>query len=182
MSLRIAISSLSLLLFGAVAIAQSPESVSTGKSYTTQSATPVVLHEGDSVTLPESTTVQAPRSEPGFWSFTDGQDRAPLRTNSQAFRDKGWAVTQSVWLGAIVYDVELTHAGIAHHRCSEANGDYPHPSRASLYLGSIPEYAVGTGFNYLMMRFVGKPMIFVVSGWGTVQHIRGGSAWLTNCW
>lgn len=121
--------------------------------------------------------------KPGFWSFGDAGGPTPLRTNYEVWHDKAWGVTQAVWLGSIVYDVELTHAGLAHHRCVEGNGILrAHPSRAALYVSNLPEYLVGTGLNWIMLKFVTKPLIFEMPAWGSIEHIRGGSQWLTNCW
>lgn len=141
----------------------------------------ITVHEGETVTVPENPRPQ-PRARAGFWSFRAPDDPV-LRTNREAFHDKTWAVTQSVWLAAIVFDAEATHQGLAHHNCVE--GDIvgsPHPGRGELYLNSLPEYAAGTAFNYMAMRLVGKPLIFEWASWGVISHVRGGSAWIRNCW
>ena len=86
-------------------------------------------------------------------------------------------------MGAIVYDSELTHQGLAHHKCVEGNQNLPkHPSRGQIYRSDLPEYLVGTAYNYAMLRLVGKPLIFVFAGYGSSEHIRAGSGWLTQCW
>jgi hypothetical protein len=143
------------------------------------------LHAGESITLPENPEPALHPEKAGFWTFR-GSDDPVLRSNREAFHDKTWGVTQSIWLGTIVYDVELTHQGLAHHNCVERNwdtGSLPgHPSRGALYLSALPEYAAGTGLNYVMLRFFGKPLIFEFPTYAAVQHIRGGSAWLMNCW
>jgi hypothetical protein len=144
-------------------------------------ATGNIVHESESSTLVDAPEPQGARA--GFWTFGAPDAPAPLRTNREAFRDKTWLAAQTVWLGAIVYDSELTHEGLAHHRCVEGNSDLgPHPSRRAIYLSDLPEYAVGTAFNWLVLRYVGKPLIFEFPSYGTVQHVRGGSAWLSNCW
>jgi hypothetical protein len=144
-----------------------------------QSQTVVTVHEGETITLPESPQPQP--EDATFWS--SGTSDAPLRTNREAFHDKAWRTTQIVWLGAIIYDSELTHQGLAHHNCVEGNPLLSqHPSRSALYLSDLPEYGVGTVFNYLALRFIGKPLIFEFAGVGTVKHLIGGSSWLTRCW
>lgn len=150
---------------------------------------PVALREGESMTVHEGESVtfmDAPmpqREKAGFWSVGDADARVPLRTNYEVFHDKTWLTTQAVWLGAIVYDVEVTHAGVAHHRCAEGNEDLAaHPSRGELYRSNIPEYAVGTAFNWLMLKYMTKPLIFVFSGYDTIKHLRGGTGWLQDCW
>jgi hypothetical protein len=162
-----------LVLLRAVAFGQS----SLGRS---SSPPDIIFHESERVLLPD-----APEPQPvvGFWSLRGTDDSAPpLRTNREAFHDRTWVVTQVAWLGTIVYDSELTHQGLAHHKCVEANGDNPHPSRAALYRSDIPEYAVGTAFNWMVLRFVGKPLIFEFPAYGGIEHIRGGSEWLLDCW
>jgi hypothetical protein len=146
-----------------------------------QSQTLVTVHEGETITLPENPQPQPEKAT--FWSFRRFDVLVPLRTNREAFHDKTWRATQSVWLGAIIYDSELTHQGLAHHNCVEGNRDLSHhPSRAAIYLSDLPAYSVGTAFNYLALRFVGKPLIFEFAGINTVQHLIGGSQWLERCW
>lgn len=119
----------------------------------------------------------------GFWSFR-GLNDPVLRTNRQVLHDKTLLATESFWLGSIVYDAELTHQGLAHHKCVEATTlvDDRHPSRGELYAWDVPEFAAGTALNYLMMRFVGKPLIFETAGIASAEHLRGGSKWLMSCW
>jgi hypothetical protein len=146
-----------------------------------QSQTLVTEYEGETVSLPENPQPQTQKAT--FWSAGRFDAPAPLRTNREAFHDKAWRATQLVWLSAIIYDSELTHQGLAHHNCVEGNEDLSHhPSRAAIYLSDLPEYGVGTAFNYLILRFVGKPLIFEFAGISTVQHLIGGSQWLTRCW
>jgi hypothetical protein len=110
------------------------------------------------------------------------EDDPSLRTNHEMFHDKTLILAESAWLGAITYDVELTHQGLAHHRCVEQNGDSQHPSRGALYLGSLPEFAVGTAWNWLAAKYVWKPLILEFPVYSGLEHIRGGSGWLLNCW
>jgi hypothetical protein len=154
----------------------------------------IPVDKGETATLPEAPSVLCSRSpavcdsryavapppKAGFWSFRAPDDPV-LRSNHEVFHDKTLLATQAFWLGAITYDVELTHQGLAHHNCVE-HGDDPHPSRSELYVGNLPEYLVGSGFNYISMRYFGKPNIFLFATWGSVEHLRGGSAWITNCW
>lgn len=132
--------------------------------------------------LPNAPQPQGPEAA-GFWTFR-GLDGPVLRTNREAIHDKTLLGAEAFWLGSIVYDAELTHQGLAHHKCVEASTlvDDRHPSRGELYVWDVPEFAVGTALNYLMLRFVGKPLIFETVGIASVEHLRGGSRWLTNCW
>lgn len=179
----ILMSLVSALLIGAAASGQSSSQPSS--SHPSQSdAIPtvldgrtVILHEGDQSLSDEP----LPQPKPaGF--FTAGDD-APIRSNRQAVHDKTWVTTQAFWLAAIAYDVELTHQGVAHRKCAEKNLELDeHPSRGSLYLGSLPEYAAGTAFNWIVLRYAFKPLIFLFPVWNGAEHIRGGTSWLLNCW
>ena len=166
---------LSLLLFCAsTATAQSASAIDCPP------ATGVCLQEGETTTMPDAPEPQLQPPRATFWTFGDGE--AVVRTNREAFHDKTWLITQGAWLGAIVYDVELTHQGLAHHKCVEQNGDTAHPSRGELYTSSIPEYAVGTAFNYMMLRLVTKALIFEFPAMSGTKHIIGGTKWVMNCW
>jgi len=142
-----------------------------------------ILRPGESVTLPDAPERQGPVPAT-FWTF-EGRDghEAPIRSNREAFHDKTWLITQGVWLGTIMYDVEATHQGMAHHRCVEGNDGANHyPSRAELYRGSIAEYAAGTLWNYAMLRLLWKPEIFVFPAVSGVNHLVQGTKWFTDCW
>ena len=141
----------------------------------------ILLREGESITLPDAPPVQP--KMPGFWSFGSWNRAAPLRTNHQILHDKSLFTVQTIWLGSIVYDAELTHQGLAHHKCVEGSmGNNLHPSRAELYRSTIPEYTVGTAFNWLMMKYMSKSLIMVFPSYSATVHLRGGTTWLANCW
>ena len=54
----------------------------------------------------------------------------------------------AILLTSVVYDVEVTHQGLAHHNCVEGNPLLSqHPSRSALYLSDLPEFGVGTVFT-----------------------------------
>jgi hypothetical protein len=121
--------------------------------------------------------------KPGFWTFGGPYASAPLRTNHEVLHDKLFLSEQTFWLGAIVYDTEMSHQGIAHHRCQEGNQNLPaHPSRWQFYSSDIPEYALGTAYNWLMVKYMWKPLSLIFPVERGTAHIRGGSAWLLNCW
>ena len=136
-----------------------------------------------SISVAEKYVPENPKPQKaGFWSVRGFED-PPLRTNREVLHDKTWLATQAFWAGAIVYDTELTHQGLAHHRCSETTVQLgPYPSRGAIYRNDLPEYIVGTAFNYAMLRLFTKPMIFEVPSWGSIRHIQGGSEWLLDCW
>jgi hypothetical protein len=153
-----------------------------------QSAPPnsIVTSNGQVILLPPDAPepFQPPvKEKPSFWTFGGPDAPAPLRTNHEVFHDRFFLSEQAFWLSAIVYDSEITHQGIAHHRCQEGNQNLPaHPSRGQIYRSDIPEYAVGTAYNFLMMKYMWKPLSMLFPAVGGTEHIRGGSEWLLNCW
>jgi|HubBroStandDraft_6_1064221.scaffolds.fasta_scaffold387996_2 hypothetical protein len=95
------------------------------------------------------------------------------------------------FLAAIVYDVEVTHQGSAHHKCPEGNlgldlGLYP--GRSQMYRNNLLEQFLPiTAWDYLMAKmkppksFSWLPYVGATAGVGV--HVRGGTEWLTGgCW
>jgi hypothetical protein len=87
-------------------------------------------------------------------------------------------------LGATVYDEEITHAGLAHHKCTETNPDLPaHPTRGQLYRNGLLTDAVLTGIDYLLYKKIAHGSQFIGAAYGVEVHVRGGTGWLTEgCW
>lgn len=86
-------------------------------------------------------------------------------------------------LAATVYDEEITHQGIAHHRCVEANVNPPYPSRGDLYKNGLAFDAIVTGFDYLLYRSVGHYSQYSGAAVGIIKHVHGGTRWITaGCW
>lgn len=91
-----------------------------------------------------------------------------------------WAA-HGVLLAATVYDVEVTHAGLAHHKCVE-NGENLYPSRGYLYKTNLPIIAAFT-VGDLVLRKMGVPFGYYAPPIvGSAKHFYGGSKWLTQCW
>lgn len=101
---------------------------------------------------------------------------------------KPFLIAHGAWFASIVYDSELTHAGLAHHRCVEIGGGIPerHISRGELYGENGAVFAVGTLFDWLIQRsHPPKPFNFMVYAFptvGTIEHLHGGSTWIASCW
>lgn len=98
-----------------------------------------------------------------------------------------WLPHAAMWLSG-VFDVEVTHAGLAHRDrlhptgCVERNLD-PHPSRGELYTNTLVPIATITGLDLLMRK--AKIPFYVYDGgaaYGTIVHLRGGIHWLSQCW
>jgi hypothetical protein len=99
-----------------------------------------------------------------------------------------WVIAHSVFAASIVYDAEVTHTGIAHHKCVEQNSDLPrHPSRGELYRDSALPFAVMTGFDLLVQsRHLPKGAAwigYIGAIYGTGIHAGYGSTWFgAGCW
>jgi hypothetical protein len=124
-----------------------------------------------------------PHQKAGFWDGENpGGSDIPLRTNREVWTSKSFVLSEAGYLGAVVFDVEATHQGLAHHRCVESNGDELHPSRGKLYRNALPEYGFSLVLGWLMSHYVWQPLVFELPGIGIVKHVRGGARWLQNCW
>jgi hypothetical protein len=102
-----------------------------------------------------------------------------------------FVTVHAIYLGAAVYDTEMTHQGLAHHRCVEANINPPFPSRGDLYKHNLIQVAIFTamdvglkaygnslGISPRVSDFVSSVGAFI----GTGRHIYGGTQWATECW
>lgn len=109
---------------------------------------------------------------------------------SPVWDKKMWAA-HIVYLGAIVFDAETTHQGLAHHRCAEGDDALDSlPSRGSLYINNIlfefvPETALDTLIAYTgriwhLPRGYWKPAGYLGATWGSIDHFRGGIQWYSR--
>src|SRR5580765_2594064 len=100
-------------------------------------------------TLPDAPTPQPPAPAHG-WVLWDGRDSL---SNVDVLKSKRWWIPTVALLGASVWDVETTHAGLAHHMCVEGNHIYPpHPSRGELYREAAIENAAIIGLGFLFTK------------------------------
>ncbi len=118
----------------------------------------------------------------GGWVHDRDGDPPKQKTFTNRF-----VIAHSVYLASIVYDVEVTHAGIAHHNCQEGNPDLAsRPSRGDLYSSNLLEYGVMTAFDLLIQsrHFEKKQgwVAYIGSSYGTAVHLKAGTKWLTGCW
>ncbi len=67
--------------------------------------------------LPTEPTAKLSR-KPSQWRFMDGE--TDHLTNREVFDKKFW-IAHGTFLNGIIYLAELTHQGLAHHRCVEGN-------------------------------------------------------------
>jgi len=94
--------------------------------------------------------------------------------------NKKFIAAHAAYLGAIVYDIEVTHQGLAHHKCLEATGADRTPSRGQLYGKDLPIFAASTGLDWLLAKYQIPYMPYVLPVAGTVVHVHGGTKWFTE--
>lgn len=102
------------------------------------------------------------------------------RSNREVLRSKKFYLPAVALLGATVYDVEVTHQGLAHYKCQETTGSDPRPSRGKLYRNNalIDGAMIGLGFVFEQWRI---PWVSAgMSSLGTAVHIYGGTRWFTE--
>jgi hypothetical protein len=102
----------------------------------------------------------------------------------QRWDDRTFWATFGVSVTSQIYDNEMTHQGLAHHKCVE-NSDLDfnrHPSRASLYGISLVETTSIFAIGYLLhkghLHFIPQGMFLGNAG----IHFRAGTQWVTQCW
>ncbi len=106
----------------------------------------------------------------------------PLGTKTTVF-NKMFVTTHAVYLASIVYDGELTHEGLAHHRCEEANPNFgTHPSRGEFYSKNMLVFGAMTGVDWFTAKTGVRYLPYVGPAVASAVHFTGGSKWLTNCW
>jgi hypothetical protein len=98
--------------------------------------------------------------------------------------NKKFIVAHAVLLGSMVYDAELTHEGLAHHKCVEANPYLGvHPSRGKIYGQNLLALGAISGLDWVTAKLVKVHYLpYVAPVAESVVHLRGGSQWLTECW
>jgi hypothetical protein len=87
----------------------------------------------------------------------------------------------AIFLASTVFDVEMTHQGLAHHMCVEQNGT-PHPSRGELYQSQLLQFAAVSGVDLLLQAAHLKFAPYMGAIIGTIKHVDGGTRWATGCW
>lgn len=110
------------------------------------------------------------------------QPAVPLEKRATVWNKK-FIAAHAVFLGAIVYDAELTHQGLAHHKCVEANTSFgTHPSRGEIYGKSLLAFGAIGGMDWLLAKTGIRYVPYVGPAFGSAIHFTGGSKWLTDCW
>ena len=134
---------------------------------------------------PDAPKALRPSSSSAFADVKEGGFHT--RTVSRKF-----LLAHGVWLAANVFDIEMTHEGMAHHKCVEGGfgGATRNPSRSELYATDMSIFAALSGIDYFIQRRANssaewKPfrwIPYINPAWGTAVHIKGGYAWYSGCW
>lgn len=100
---------------------------------------------------------------------------------------KTFIIAHSAYLAANVFDIEMTHQGVAHHKCVEGGFDGDrHPSRGEMYATDMGIFAALTTFDWLFAKAqppkAFKWMPLMGATWGTTVHLKGGIDWYNRCW
>lgn len=143
--------------------------------------------------LPDSPGSTVPAMPDTFvWSLTEPTQQPTMAPPRVPIWDKKMWAANIVFAGAIIFDVESTHQGIAHHRCVEGNTDLSKkPSRGELYGNNLEVFipivvmaASGAlaGRSAHLPRWAWKAMGYIGPGIGTFKHLSGGIHWYTRCW
>ena len=132
--------------------------------------------------------------EPFVLGLTDNS-KAPIAPSVPArepvWDKKMWAA-HFVLASSMIFDVEMTHEGIAHHRCVEGNSDVrSYPSRSELYLDNLKQFAPIVVMDWLgsaafrahhLPRWARMSLGYLGPGIGSAKHFKGGIDWYTKCW
>jgi hypothetical protein len=111
------------------------------------------------------------------------QSGSPPVGAKTAVSNKMFITTHAVYFASTVYDGELTHEGLAHHRCEESNPNFgTHPSRDEFYSKNMLVFGAVTGVDWLTAKTGVRYLPYVGPAVATAVHVTGGSKWLTNCW
>jgi hypothetical protein len=103
---------------------------------------------------------------------------------------KMWAA-HIFFAGSMVFDVEATHQGLAHHNCAEGNLSFgEHPGRWELYKDNLFQFVPEVAMDWLGAfagrsahgpRWMWKPIGYMGPIYGGTIHLRGGVRWIVDC-
>lgn len=190
-----------LLLFPMVSWAQriqSPTEFSANVFFVSEgTVAEAALTSEDTVGSPaatnKDTAASTPPDAPGYrggeglaaavYEPNQGKQPEPALRNDSVLNRK-FIAAHAVLLGSMVYDAELTHEGLAHHKCVEANPYLGiHPSRGEIYGQNLLAFSAITGLDWITAKLIRvRYLPYIAPVAESVVHLRGGSQWLTECW
>jgi hypothetical protein len=146
--------------------------------------------------LPDApSSVSVETSNPFVWDLAvpsvPAKESATAPRPDPIWDKKAWAA-QIFLVGTIIFDVEATHQGIAHHKCVEGNNTLrEQPSRGELYVDNLKQFVpmvVMEGLGALALRhghlprWAWKAMVYGGPVYPSAMHLHGGIKWVTQCW
>jgi hypothetical protein len=142
--------------------------------------------------FPDNPSVQlSTTSTPFSWNLDQPATHLKSIPRPLPVWDKQMWLVHGVFAGATVFDIEVTHEGLAKHKCVEGNLELgQHPSRKDLYVDSfLEEFVPETFFDWLGAagaraahepRRWWKSIGYIGATGGTIVHVRGGMQWFTH--
>ena len=101
-------------------------------------------------------------------------------SNKEVFKSKAFWLTFGGDVALSTLDAEVSHAGLAHHYCSELNNNN---SRWQLYRYNLPENAAVGVTAFLWVKFKGPKWVLpLFLARPAYVHIQGADSWLSRCW
>ena len=108
------------------------------------------------------------------------EDNVKFRSNREVLRSKAF---WSTFVGDFLissFDAEMSHAGLAHHVCTEQHGL---TSRGQLYLNNLPENAAVGIVSFLWVKFRAPNYVLpAFLAYPAKVHISAGLKWYQDCW
>ena len=167
------------------------EAQTSGATSLSQEKHEPVVQNSEPPDAPSSTSLA--KQDTFAWSLTEPTKQANTAPKPAPIWDKPmWAAT-IFQAGATIFDIEMTHEGIAHHKCVEGNLSLArHPSRSELYLDNLEEFAPVVVINgkrassacgpRTIRDGTGERLGYFSPVYGSTIHLRGGIHWYTRCW
>jgi hypothetical protein len=116
-------------------------------------------------------------------TYPDAPDARSAATQSVRGKPHASAfwTAHAALLAATVFDNEVTHQGLASHKCVEGNPDLSQrPSRSKLYAEGVSLDVVMTAFDYLLYRKLAHGSQYTGAAIGIGKHIHDGTQWFTE--
>lgn len=105
----------------------------------------------------------------------------PLRTNREILTSKTFLLLHGVALASVVADVEVTHQGLAHHKCLEGNSTLPsRPSRGRLYRDDLGLLGGAVLTSFVFDKYFWRPLWLPLPAAITFVHVQGAASWFQD--
>lgn len=132
--------------------------------------------QNPSLVLPDAPDPQpAPAKQRRQWSDVK------FRSNGETLSNKSMWLFDFAAIAPGLLDAEVSHAGLAHHKCAEA---HHLNSRWQLYRNNLPEWGVELAIGFLGTKVkMPRWLMFSVAAYPIEAHGRATARWLDGpCW